>query len=115
MEKHFEKATAPARPGRRLPRTFKELTPSNHFNPRTANLGKLFPRRMESDFDAQQALGGAQVARSTPRLRRLRGRTPGPPDLSRRRQRVFRWVQRNRPAPGAGNRLAADWRLLPGL
>lgn len=25
----------PARPRRRLPRTFKELTPSNHFNPRT--------------------------------------------------------------------------------
>jgi len=25
----------PARPRRRIPRTFKELTPSNHFNPKT--------------------------------------------------------------------------------
>ncbi len=25
----------PARPGRRLPRSFKDLTPANHFNPRT--------------------------------------------------------------------------------
>ncbi len=35
MSKDPHMAGDPARPRRRLPRSFKELTPSNHFNPRT--------------------------------------------------------------------------------
>src|SRR5438876_1231618 len=89
----------PHRPRRRLPRSFKELTPTKAFNPRTffyemvwkvlltrrkgQNKKPVFPK-LNRDPDAEQALGRAPAAGRSPRLRRVCSRTPGAAHLPRR-------------------------------
>src|SRR5579862_1828573 len=78
-------------------------------------VGELLEQRLESHFHPEQTLGRADIARSTSRLWRLRSRTPGPPHLSRRRQRLLSRLQRNWPPPSARDRALANRGISPGL
>ncbi len=116
---HFHKPTLRKLPhpkigvmplGRRRPGAESRLR-AHH---RAGLVGEFFAARLEGDVHAEQALGRADAARPSPRLRRICAGASGPENLSRGRQRVFRRVQGNRRAARAGNRAAAHRRVSPG-